>query len=53
MKLLLTTNGLSNQSIAKPLFDLAVLILGVPDSEGKVILITPDKADPVIGGKLF
>jgi tRNA-binding protein len=30
-----------------------VLTLGVPDSEGRVILITPDKENPEIGGKLF
>ena len=29
------------------------LTLGVPDSEGRVILITPDKDHPIIGGKLF
>ncbi len=34
-------------------FESEVLTLGVPDSEGKVILITPDKAEAVIGGKLF
>ena len=34
-------------------FESEVLPLGVPDAEGRVILITPDKADPVIGGKLF
>lgn len=34
-------------------FESEVLTLGVPDAEGKVILITPDRADPVIGGKLF
>lgn len=34
-------------------FESEVLTLGVPDKEGKVILITPDKTDPVIGGKLF
>ena len=34
-------------------FDSEVLTLGVPGAEGKVILITPDKADPIIGGKLF
>ncbi len=34
-------------------FESEVLTLGVPDSEARVILITPDKADPVIGGKLF
>ncbi len=34
-------------------FESEVLTLGVPDSEGKVILMTPDKDTPVIGGKLF
>ncbi len=34
-------------------FESEVLTLGVPDKEGRVILITPDKADPIIGGKLF
>lgn len=34
-------------------FESEVLTLGVPDAEGKVILITPDKAHAVIGGKLF
>ena len=34
-------------------FESEVLTLGVPDSEGKVILITADKAEAVIGGKLF
>ncbi len=34
-------------------FESEVLTLGVPDADGKVILITPDKADPVIGGRLF
>ncbi|MES2314959.1 MAG: tRNA-binding protein [Patescibacteria group bacterium] len=34
-------------------FESEVLTLGVPDAEGKVILITPDKTNPVIGGKLF
>jgi len=34
-------------------FESEVLTLGVPDNEGKVILITPDKANPEIGGKLF
>jgi tRNA-binding protein len=29
------------------------LTLGVPDSEGRVILVTPDRANPVLGGKLF
>lgn len=30
-----------------------VLTLGVPDIEGKVILIKPDKGEPILGGKLF
>ena len=30
-----------------------VLTLGVPDANGNVILITPDKVGSVIGGKLF
>ncbi len=34
-------------------FESEVLTLGVPDAEGKVILIAPDKAGAVIGGKLF
>ena len=34
-------------------FESEVLTLGVPDAEGKVILITPDKASAVLGGKLF
>lgn len=34
-------------------FESEVLTLGVPDTEGKVILITPDKDTPEIGGKLF
>ena len=34
-------------------FESEVLTLGVPDSEGKVILIIPDKSGAVIGGKLF
>ncbi len=34
-------------------FESEVLTLGVPDRDGKVILITPDKTDPIIGGKLF
>lgn len=34
-------------------FESEVLTLGVPDSEGKVILITSDKEGAVIGGKLF
>lgn len=34
-------------------FESEVLTLGVPDRDGNVILITPDKTDPIIGGKLF
>lgn len=34
-------------------FESEVLTLGVPDKEGKVILITPDLNEAVIGGKLF
>lgn len=30
-----------------------VLTLGVPDDSGDCILITPDKAEAVVGGKLF
>ena len=34
-------------------FESEILTLGVPDSEGKVILVIPDKQDSVLGGKLF
>jgi tRNA-binding protein len=34
-------------------FESEVLTLGVPDAEGNVTLITPDKNDPIVGGKLF
>ena len=34
-------------------FESEVLTLGVPDSEGKVILVVPDKDTSVVGGKLF
>lgn len=34
-------------------FESEVLTLGVPDAEGKVILVTPDKLEAVVGGKLF
>lgn len=34
-------------------FESQVLTLGVPDKEGKVILIRPDSNEAVIGGKLF
>lgn len=34
-------------------FESEVLTLGVPDSEGRVILISPDDQSPTLGGKLF
>lgn len=34
-------------------FESEVLTLGVPNSEGNVILITPDKLEAIVGGKLF
>ncbi|MBI5645102.1 tRNA-binding protein [Candidatus Kaiserbacteria bacterium] len=34
-------------------FESEVLTLGVPDKDGNVVLITPDKAGPIVGGKLF
>lgn len=36
-------------------FESEVLTLGVPDADGKVILVAPDagKSEPVLGGKLF
>ena len=34
-------------------FESEVLTLGVPDRDGNVILITSDKTDPIVGGKLF
>src|SRR3989338_5277244 len=34
-------------------FESEVLTLGVPDNEGKVILIVPDKDSVIMGGKLF
>ncbi len=34
-------------------FQSEVLTLGVPNTDGKVILITPDKDHAIIGGKLF
>jgi len=34
-------------------FESEVLTLGVPDENGKVILITPDKNTTKIGGRLF
>ena len=30
-----------------------VLTLGVPDENGNCILITPDKTDAIVGGRLF
>jgi tRNA-binding protein len=34
-------------------FESEALTLGVPNAAGKVILITPDKPDSILGGKLF
>ncbi len=34
-------------------FESEVLTLGVPDAEGKVILIIPDKENPLLGSRLF
>lgn len=34
-------------------FESEVLTLGVPDQDGKVILITPSKDGATLGGKLF
>ena len=34
-------------------FESEVLTLGAPDSEGRVILITPNKDNPALGGRLF
>lgn len=34
-------------------FDSEVLTLGIPDNEGRVVLITPDKNIAKIGGRLF
>lgn len=34
-------------------FESEVLTLGVPDQDGECILVVPDKADAVVGGKLF
>src|SRR6267154_736085 len=33
-------------------FESEVLTLGLPDAEGNVVLITPDKDNPILGGKL-
>ena len=34
-------------------FESEVLTLGVPDKEGRVVLIRPDSDEAIIGGKLF
>ncbi len=34
-------------------FESEVLTLGVPDGEGRVILIQPNKDSAIVGGKLF
>jgi tRNA-binding protein len=34
-------------------FESEVLTLGVPNGDGKVILVTPDKDNPVIGARLY
>lgn len=34
-------------------FESEVLTLGVPDEEGRVILIRPDTENAIVGGKLF
>ena len=34
-------------------FESEVLTLGVPDQDGKVFLITPNKEGAIVGGKLF
>ncbi|MFA6177510.1 MAG: tRNA-binding protein [Candidatus Paceibacterota bacterium] len=34
-------------------FESEALTLGVPDAEGKVVLLVPDKDNAVIGGKLY
>ena len=34
-------------------FESEVLTLGVPDADGKVILVVPDKNGATLGGKLF
>ncbi|MES2225520.1 MAG: tRNA-binding protein [Patescibacteria group bacterium] len=34
-------------------FESEVLTLGVPDENGKVILIRPDRDEAIVGGKLF
>ncbi len=34
-------------------FESEVLTLGVPDAEGRIVLVTPDAKDIVLGGRLF
>lgn len=34
-------------------FESEVLTLGVPDNEGKVVLLVPDRENAVVGGKLY
>jgi tRNA-binding protein len=34
-------------------FDSEVLTLGVPDTDGQVVLIGPDSEDAVVGGRLY
>jgi tRNA-binding protein len=34
-------------------FESETLTLGVPDEEGRVILVVPDRGNPLLGGKLF
>ena len=34
-------------------FESETLTLGVPDEEGQVILIVPDRGEPKLGGRLF
>ncbi len=34
-------------------FESETLTLGVPDAEGRVILIAPERGEPKLGGKLF
>ena len=34
-------------------FESEVLTLGVPDAEGRVILVVPDTSAAILGGKLF
>jgi tRNA-binding protein len=34
-------------------FESEVLTLGVPDEEGRVTLITPERGNPPLGGRLF